>query len=86
MNDRVRKCIEKDKELAEALIGVQGSYDDFVVGTFAGLGKYPNFKEKILAFINEHENVNSSDICLYYSEEFRGLKRPEWSKTKYSFE
>ena len=86
MNDKVKKCLEKDKELAEALINVKRSYDDFVVGIFVGYGKYPDLKEKILAFIRAHEDVTSSDVSHYYAEEFRGFKRKPWSKFKYSFE
>ena len=86
MNDRVKKCLERDKEFAEALMSVEGSYDDIVTGMFAGLGKYPDFRKKMLKFINNHEGVTASDICLYYSEEFRGFKRPSWSDEKYSFE
>ena len=86
MNDRVRKCLERDKEFAEALMNVKGSYDDFVTSSFVGLGKYPDYREKMLAFIREHDGVTSSDVCHYYSEEFRGFKRKPWSKFKYSFE
>ena len=82
MHKKVEEALKKDNELAQALINVKDSYDFFVIGIFSGYGLYPGLKEKILNFINEHKSATSSDIIIYYTEEFRGIKR----RVKYSFE
>ena len=82
MNDRVKKCLEKDKEFAELLIGIDKSYDDIVTGAFAMTRKYPDYKEKVTEFIQSHPTLISSDLVLFETETFLGFKR----KSKYSFE
>lgn len=82
MHKKVEEAFKKDSELAQALTKVKGSYDFFVIGIFSGYELYPDLKEKILNFINEHKSATSSDIIIYYTEEFRGIKR----RVKYSFE
>ena len=82
MNDKVKKCLEKDKEFAELLMGINGSYDDIVTGAFSMAKKYSDYKEKVTSFISAHPDLTSSDLVLFETETFRGFKR----KSKYSFE
>jgi hypothetical protein len=82
MNDRVKKCLEKDRGFAELLMNINGSYDDIVTGAFSMAIKYPDYKEKVTEFIEAHPELTSSDLVLFETETFRGFKR----KAKYSFE
>lgn len=82
MNERVKKCLEKDKEFAELLLGIDGSYDDIVTGAFSMAKLYPDYKEKVTDFIKANPSIKSSDLVLFETENFLGFKR----KAKYSFE
>ena len=82
MHKKIEEVLRTDKELAQALLDINGSYDDFVIGIFSGYNIYPDLKEKILGFLHEHESATPSDIIIFYAETFRKLKR----KVKYSFE
>ena len=82
MNDRIKKCLEKDKDFAELLMGINGSYDDIVTVAFSMAKKYSDYKEKVTNFISMHPELTSSDLVLFETEAFLGFQR----KSKYSFE
>lgn len=66
--------MDKEEKLRQVLENVSDSYPDFVDGGLMESRHYPDYADKIIAFIEANPDATTSDIILYETEEIFGIK------------
>ena len=55
------------EELVARLKNVPDAYDDFIIGITTYAKKKPERLQKVMAYLEEHDNLTSSDIVYFVS-------------------